>query len=301
MKREFTNINEENQTIEFNPSLDNVENFEIAAIDEVALVNEAANDEQESKDNSRETRKKRDISSFMSSTLTAAVASVVVGVTTLLNVNMNASMAVSDYDFPTGNLAYSIEIENMSENESLSLYLYKDGELIEEREIVDEGNDGIEEGFFVLDKESIDRNLEENTNYKTEYEMKLIGVVGLDVEREFDSYKTVIEKHTAEIYGVSMECKCAIDGYFHFQIDYDDPMDALTDFEAYIIGDNGTVRSDCVFTEDYHEEQKIYVSNIIESNAQIYISYVERGTGERVFLTFDNGNIEKDNYKEITL
>ncbi len=58
--------------------------------------------------------------------------------------------------------------------------------------------------------------------------------------------------------GVAHVCTCAVDGYFHFTMDFDDPNGYFTDFSATLTDGEGNVSS-CVFTEDLHAEQSIDV------------------------------------------
>lgn len=59
--------------------------------------------------------------------------------------------------------------------------------------------------------------------------------------------------------GISHECTCNVDGYFHFKMDFVDKNNYWSDFTATLTDAKGTV-SECVFTEDLAEEQRIDVA-----------------------------------------
>jgi len=300
MREEYQNILENSESNEFNPNNENILSLDNEEAQEYSNVSEWANDLEEAQNKGKTTSERRSGLTMLSGSLTAIIASVVVGVTTMLNVNMKATMNVNDYDFATGKINFVVNVEDMTEKETLAVYLYENGEVVGTYDIVDEEKDGVVEGYFELNKDEIESSIQANDNFKLTYELKLKGVVGLDVEREFDSYITTIEKHTFRIDDVDMQCHCNEDGCYHFKINYEDIMCSLSDFEAYIEDEYGNISS-CVFTGNYHDEQKIYVANFPESPAKLYISYIESGVSERQYIMFDNGNAEKDNYKKINI
>ncbi len=59
--------------------------------------------------------------------------------------------------------------------------------------------------------------------------------------------------------GITHECTCDVDGYFHFQMDLIDENHYFSDFTATLTDAMGTV-SACVFTEDPTAEQRIDVA-----------------------------------------
>lgn len=59
--------------------------------------------------------------------------------------------------------------------------------------------------------------------------------------------------------GITYGCTCAVDGYFHFTMDFDDPNGYFSDFSATLEDATGNV-SVCVFKADLHAEQRIDVT-----------------------------------------
>lgn len=62
-----------------------------------------------------------------------------------------------------------------------------------------------------------------------------------------------------ELYAVEHECKCNVDGYFHFRLDFIDENARWTQFAAFLEDEYGNV-SYCIFNEDVHAEQVIDVA-----------------------------------------
>lgn len=59
--------------------------------------------------------------------------------------------------------------------------------------------------------------------------------------------------------GITHECTCSVDGYFHFTMDFEDENGYFTDFEASLTDDFGNI-SHCEFSEDLHGDQRIDVT-----------------------------------------
>ncbi len=248
-------------------------------------------------------KSKRSFLSGISTSLIVIVAASVVGITNLLNVSMNAQFVDEATQYLDGKIRYEINVENMTEKESLNAYLYEGDELIETIPLYDEDGDGVIEGEIPLDKEAVQAKLDAGDNVRVEYRMDLKGTVGLNVERAFDSYKFRIDKFSSSIESVDMWCSCGVDGYYNFKINYTDPLEKFQNFEAYIEDEKGN-RSVCTFTDDPHEAQRIFVNNLSGSRCKLYIKYLENG--EEAFIQFSNSpdgseTEQKDNYKIINL
>jgi hypothetical protein len=109
-----------------------------------------------------------------------------------------------------------------------------------------------------------------------------------------------IDKFLSTINSVEMWCQCGVDGCYHFIIDFDDPLEKFTHFEAWIEDEKGNITT-CEFSSDLHAEQKIFVGNMVTSRCKLYIKYLENG--EEAFIQFTNGDddSQKDNFKIINL
>lgn len=208
--------------------------------------------------------------SVLSGGLAATVGLVLIGVTNLVNVRMKAEFA--DVTYQDGQITYSINVEQMTEKENLTLYPSLDKFELDPIELVDEDDDGIIKGIINVDKKYIEEKLNSNDNVLVEYVLDLKGVVGLDVERAFDSYVVQIEKFTSVFNGVDCWCNCGVDGYYYFQLDFVDDHQMFTNFEAWIVDDFGN-RSDCVFSDNLHEAQKIFVLDLQGSHGTLFIKY----------------------------
>lgn len=98
-------------------------------------------------------------------------------------------------------------------------------------------------------------------DFDTEYK---IAVCQDDVLKEV-SVKTKKFEYTyttpLEEIEVVYECKCNVDGYFHFTILYEDTENVYYDFSAYLEDMEGNI-SKCEFIGNFNQEQIIDISNI---------------------------------------
>lgn len=98
-------------------------------------------------------------------------------------------------------------------------------------------------------------------NLDTEYKIavcqdKILKEVSVKTKKSEYSYTTPIEEIE-----VVYECKCNVDGYFHFTILYEDTEDIYYDFNAYLEDSEGNI-SICEFIGSFNSEQIIDISNI---------------------------------------
>ena len=261
-------------------------------------------EEENIKVTSKETKKTKSKSNFLaglSTSLITVVAGAVVGMTNLVNVSLNASFIDDSVQYNDGVIQYSIDVKDLTEKESLRLYLYENGEFVELFNLLDEENDGIIDGSIEVDTEKIQSQLDGGENVRIEYRLDLKGDVGLNVERSFDSFVVRIDKFTSSIDTVDMWCNCSVDGCYYFKINYNDPLGKFSDFKAWIVDEKGNVAT-CTFSDDPHEEQKIYVGELVGSRCKLFIKYVENGV--ETYIQFSNGlenEEQKDDYKIINL
>ena len=218
-------------------------------------------------------KKQAALSGLVGSLVTIIGASVF-GITTLLNVKMNAEF--TDVSFVDGAINYQIQVVDMTEKETLNLYLYDGDELVEGYPVpvLDEDKDGSVSGTIDIPKEEIQEKIDNGG--EAQYRLSLKGNVGLTVERSFDSYvlkATLVNSHFDDVEG---HCQCAVDGYYYFKMNFTDDNQVFTDFSAYIEDTYGN-RADCVLNEDLHSEQRVFINNLRGSVAKLYINYKKDG------------------------
>ena len=285
---------------------ENIEIRDNAPISEAASQSEFTaikdeNNQTTEKANVEIRRDKRSFLASLSTSLIAVVAAVVVGMTNLLNVNLNATFNDELTHYDDGKIQYSINVNDLTDKETLNLYFYEDDKLIETFTLVDEENDGVIDGEINVDKDKIEAKLAEGDNVRIQYRLDLKGIVGLNVERAFDSYVFRIDKFKSSIESVETWCQCNIDGCYHFKIDFNDPLGKFTNFEAWIEDEKGNIAR-CEFTDNLHDEQKIFVGEMVSSRCKLYIKYLENG--EEAYIQFSNNAddaSQKDNFKIINL
>lgn len=225
--------------------------------------------------------KKKNLS-VLSAGLVGIVSMALIGVTSLVNVKMKAQFDDEKVVYEEGKISYSLNVKEMTEKETLLIYVTRDGKKLEKIELVDEDNDGLIEGKIDVDKTYIEEKFSSGKNEKIEYKLDLKGVVGLDVERYFDSVKVNIDQFVSEFYYVEGHCNCGVDGYYYFTMVYEDYGHIFSGFKAYIIDDMYDIVSEqekekhiayCKFSDNYYEEQRIYVSDLATSHGKLVIKY----------------------------
>ena len=215
--------------------------------------------------------KKKNIS-ILSAGLVAVVSFALIGVTSLVNVKMKAEFDDKKVVYEEGKISYSLTVKEMTENETLSIYVVRDNVKLEKIELVDEDGDGLIEGKIDVDKPYIEEKFSSGKSEKVQYKLDLKGVVGLDVERYFDSVTVNIEQMVSEFYYVEGHCNCGADGYYYFTMVFEDFDHLFSDFNACIVDDEGNV-ANCVFSDNLYEEQKIYVADLTTSHGKLVIKY----------------------------
>ena len=208
---------------------------------------------------------------LLSAGLVGAVSLALVGITTLVNVKMKAKFENVKYN--DGKIEYRINVSNMTEKETLSVYSSRDTGASVPTQVFDEDGDGIIEGAIEIDKSYIAERFENEENVDIKYTVDLKGMVGLDIIRSFDSYEVHINKKVAKFYYVEGHCHCGVDGYYYFTMNYEDYQGIFSDFKAWIEDDFGN-KAYCTFSDNLYEEQKIYVlENLEGSHGKLVIKY----------------------------
>jgi len=277
-----TKIKENNVSPEFKPVDENV--FTKESLNQQEFTSQEESSEQPKLSSTPEERAKKTnhALSMLSGGLVTIIASVAVGVTTMLNVNMSAEF--KKVEFADGKINYEVAVSEMTEKEALTAYLYdSENHVINTIVLVDEDNDGIITGEIDLNKEELETKLSETKDGVLSYRLTLKGTVGLDVERSFDSYVCEIANAEAKFEDVTGECHCSIDGYYYFQMNFTDPFGLFTEFKATITDSLGNV-VECNFTDNLHEQQRIYVSNLRGNKGILKITYLADGKEQTISI-----------------
>ena len=290
MADEYSNY----QGSEFNPQVENKsvnENFTVLenkpVTENVPIKENLTEDQQRNNGRKLNMDKRNRAMSVLSTGLVATIGLVLAGITSFVNVKMKANFVDEETKYDNGVLSYSINVEEMTEEETLTLYVTRNNKKIETISLEDKDGDGIITGTIPGVKEYVEEVFAAKANAQIDYLLELKGVVGLGVERPFDTYRTTITKNTSTFESVDGECHCDEDACFHFRMNFEDEGGIFSDFVAYIEDDFGN-RSYCDFTGDLHDEQKIYVLSpkLKGSHGYLVIKYkaddgVENGTGKK--------------------
>lgn len=206
------------------------------------------------------TKKKDTVSLLkMSSMLIGCTAAVGIIAPAVANANISISVQFGEIIVTNTSISYDLIIEN---TEEIDLYLSLTNDFTNRVVLID--GDTITSTFT---------DLKENMRYKLSvYTSQTFG------EKTIAStYVTTLSEKDYKIArfdGVDTICKCNVDGYFYFTMNYVDNIEAFSNFEAYLIDDYENT-SYCEFNEDYKTTQKIIVSDsALDGNeATLIINY----------------------------
>ena len=231
--------------------------------------------------------------SVLTTSLVGVVGLVVAGMTNLINIKLKAEFDKVEYQ--DGRINYAINVENLTEKEYLVIYPERDGKKLDGIKLVDEDGDGYIAGSFDVDIDYIQKQQELFDNVSVKYVVNLRGLVGLDVERLFDRYVVRIDQFTSEFEDVEGYCNCGVDGYYYFKMNFKDDGGLFSNFEAYIIDDfydENDVTGEkekhiayCTFSDNLHDEQKIFVLDLQGSRGTLVIKYNKEGVEEKITVT----------------
>ena len=237
-------------------------------------------------------KKKRNYAT-LSAGLVGAVSLALVGITSLVNVKMKAELDKDLTKYVDGKIQYKVDVKNMTEKETLSIYLKQDNEVPKKIDLFDQDGDGVIEGALDLDHTYIDEKLSSGENVSITYTLELKGNVGLNIERLFGRQIVTIDKKTSKFHGFDWHCECGKDGYFYFTVNVEDYNHIFSNWSAWIEDDFGhSFMCKTLNDENIYEEQKIYVLEDDEghrsegSHGALYIKYkaddgVENGQGDK--------------------
>ena len=275
---------------EFNPQIENKSTRELFFASENKTVNENVvakeNIEFDGKSlrKTDKTKSRNKAISVLTSSLVGVVGLVVAGMTNMVNIKFKAKF--NDVEYRDGQIHYSINVKDMTEKENLTIYQSRDTIKLEPVSLVDEDGDGTITGAIDVDKEYIEKQFENKDNARVRYVLDLRGMVGLDVERLFDRYVVKIDKFTSNFEDVEGYCNCGVDGYYYYTMHFEDDGGLFTNFKAYIVDDFYESASEadkskhisyCTFSDNLHEEQRIFVLDLQGSRGTLVIEYTKDG------------------------
>lgn len=214
-------------------------------------------------------KKNRALSS-LSGGLAATIGAVAVGITGTMNVSMKAEF--SDVKFVDSAIVLNVDVQNMEDDNTLTAYLYEGDKKIETVSLLDEDKDGKIEYSIALDKEHLKEVLSGAGEHEIKYRVDLKGVVGLDVERAFDSYIVRVNHVGSSFTGLTGQCHCQEDGCYHFLLEFEDDFNLIEFISARIEDKDGHI-AHCTFSEDLHEEQLINVDQLTGTKGTLYVEY----------------------------
>lgn len=234
-----------------------------------------------SESGSRNRKKKTKLfQALTTTTTTLIVGGALIGVTNLVNVNMDASFM--SLTFEDSLIKYELNVKDVKDDNELIIYLYDESENeIAVHQVTEDIKDDVILGAIEIDIESISSSLENNEVIT--YYAELKGDVGLDIERSFDRYRLEISSLTSVFNLVTHRCNCSEDGYYYFKMDFVDDYGLFTDFNAYII-DAGGNEFKCELSDNLHEEQRIYVRTARGGKGKLIIEYLANGEKQVIEL-----------------
>ena len=245
--------------------------------------------------------KKNQAIGALSAGLVGTIALVLTTMTSLVNVKMKAKIDQEKLLYEDGVIKYTVYVENMTEKETLTLYPSQDNKAMPKIPLEDPDGDGVIEGQIEVDNEYIANKLASKPNVIVTYGFKLKGMVGLDIERPFDSCGIKIEKQTSEFDSVAYHCECGVDGYFYFTMNFTDDNQLFTDWEAWIedafyedaitTSEKAQHTAKCNLTENLHDEQRIFVDGLTGSAGTLFIKY--KANGVDTYVIKDGTSTEK--------
>jgi len=269
-----------NEFEEYRLSPDNPTVPEAVAAEEYKSYEEYTDNEGKVFNTPEERTKKNRALSSLSVGVVSSIAAVAVGMTSWINVGMKASF--NDVKLQDGVISYEVSVEDMTDEETLTARLFNGDELLFEQDLKDEDRDGLIPGEIKVDSEEINRLLSEKEG-RMAYRLNLSGIVGLEIERKFDSFVIELTKMESRFDSVTGTCHCGEDGCFHFNLNYTDDMQLFGNFQAKIEDAYGNTAY-CDFTDNPHEEQTIFVANLKGTEGVLTVTYTAEGKPQTVII-----------------
>ena len=171
-------------------------------------------------------------------TLSAFAAIAVVAGAAVALPSDDVSASIKETFVTDTSVEYAVFVE---EGEGLNLVLYND---FTRRSVA--LKKGENSGLFTNLKEEMD------------YTLAVVGNFGFGEKKIAKTSVKTLPPLITEWHGLTHECTCDVDGYFHFNMDFVDENGYWTKFRAWLKDENGNL-SYCEFGEDLHGDQKIDV------------------------------------------
>ncbi len=172
------------------------------------------------------------------STVTATVASVAVGVVALPGVSSQSDVKATFSKLVATDryISYIVELENYQPSDEIVIVVSND---------------------FTKRKQKVSSATTEGMQNDLQSGMKYTVSV-MDGTRKLAEKTVKTGVYSSYFQDVAWECKCSLDGFFYFQMEYADESGWWTDFSATLTDGYGNV-AECVFSEDLNALQKIDV------------------------------------------
>jgi len=243
---------------------------------ELSLSKEVSDDAEEYKTKEKINKIKQEArvgGKFATGAAVIGVASlIVIGTSGLVNIDMDGK--IESLLFQDNKIVYDVNVSDVEKGNTMYFEIYegKASKPLTTKEIlsdVKESLNGEVKGTFDIDDLNIEEKLKEVDSLT--YTFHLCGNTGL-VNRTYDSYVLEINQYKSEFRSISYKNDYSGSGYFLFWLDFDDDYQIFTDFTAFIV-DSAGVRRDCLFTDNLHEEQKIFILDLAAGPAHFEVAF----------------------------
>ena len=198
-------------------------------------------------DKPRSPKKKNPINLMTSFVATVTVAGTV-AVTTLTGSDLKAK--ITNLSATDTAVVYRVELEELPEGESVTIVIFNDF-IRYEQPLENTVGEGIFDG------------LKPGVKY----------TLAVKDGGETIAQKSVYTRFSeAKLDGLTYECKCAVDGYFYFDLDYVDKRGEWQDFSATLTDEYGNTAY-CEFTDNPDERQQMDVAgaNLRGATATLFV------------------------------
>lgn len=210
---------------------------------------------------------------------------IVIGTSGLVNMNMDGK--IESLLFQDNKIVYDVNVSDVEKGNTMFFEIYegKASKPLTTKEIlgdVKESLNGQVKGMFDIDDLNIGEKLKEVDSLT--YTFHLCGNTGL-VNRTYDSYVLEINQYKSEFRSISYKSDYSNSGNFLFWLDFQDDYQIFTDFEAFLVDSEG-VRRDCIFTDNLHEQQSIFILDLAAGPAHFEVSF--KINQEEQVISYDN-------------
>ena len=210
---------------------------------------------------------------------------IVIGTSGLVNIDMDGK--INDLLFQDNKIVYDINVSDVEKGNTMYFEIYEENasKPLTTKEIISdvkESLNGEVKGTLDLDDLKIDEKLKDKESIS--YTFHLCGNTGL-VNRTYDSKVVKIEEFKSEFRSISYKSDYSNSGNFIFWLDFKDDYGIFEDFSAFLVDSNG-VRRDCIFTDNLHEEQTIFILDLAAGPAHFEVSF--KSNKEEQVIAYDD-------------